>query len=289
MDIEVAVSIEAILGEGPIWDAVRQCLYWVDILGHKLHIYDPKSGENRTIDVGQAVGTVVSRDSGGVILAMHHGFAALDLETEQLSPIADPERDLPTNRFNDGKCDPAGRLWAGTMDFDGRPGVGSLYCLGTDLTVTKKISPVSISNGIAWSLDAKTMYYIDTAANNVVAYAYDINTGDIQDPRIAVVNPGEGHLDGMTIDEEGMLWIAVASGGYIGRFDPDSGELLAKLTLPVNVVTSCAFGGEDLDDLYITSCRYGLNETALAEHPLTGSLLKIKMPIRGVPSFAFAG
>ena len=153
---EVAGNMETIVGEGAIWDADSQVLYWVDILVSLLFVFDHKTGHNRAIDVGQAVGTVVPRSRGGVMVALHNGFAALDLISEKLTPIADPERSIPANRFNDGKCDPAGRFWAGTMEFNGEPDRGALYCLDIDHSVTQKVSPVTISNGIVWSLDSQT-------------------------------------------------------------------------------------------------------------------------------------
>ena len=207
--IETVVRRPSLVGEGALWDSERQVLYWVDIIGQKLFVYDPATGQNREIDTLQAVGTVVPRASGGLIVALHNGFASLDPDSGLLRPIADPERDIPTNRFNDGKCDPAGRLWAGTMDFDGEPDRGALYCLDTDGTVTRKFGNVTISNGIVWSLDQRTMYYIDTGRNNVRAYDYDMATGAIGNERVTVTNAGRGHFDGMTMDAEGMVWIAI--------------------------------------------------------------------------------
>lgn len=210
LDPELVVDKRAGVGEGSLWDSDRNVLYWVDILGHELYVYDPSSGQNRTIPTCQAVGTVVPRKRGGVVLALHNGFAALDLDTEKITPIADPERRIPSNRFNDGKCDPAGRFWAGTMEFSGAADCGALYCLDVDHSVSKKVEPVTISNGIVWSADYSTMYYIDTALDTVRAYDYDIDTGNISNERVAVEHQiGDGHFDGMSIDEEGMLWIAV--------------------------------------------------------------------------------
>ncbi len=286
---EVAVRVEAIVGEGAIWDADKSVLYWLDILGSQLYVFDPKTGQNRAIDVGQTVGTVVPRASGGVMVALHNGFAALDLETEKVTPVADPERDIPANRFNDGKCDPAGRFWAGTMEFNGEADRGALYCLEIDHSVSRKVEPVTISNGIVWSLDNRTMYYIDTARDNVRAWDYDLESGDIDNERVVIENEGPGHFDGMTIDEEGMVWIAVFGGWGVWRYDPQSGALLEKVLVPVEQITSCTFGGDNLDELYITSCRYLMDEQALREQPLAGSLLRVKVGARGVPAFPFGG
>lgn len=288
-DFEVVVEKRALVGEGSIWDAEKGVLYWVDILSHHLYVYDPPSGENRTIDTLQAVGTVVPRAGGGVIVALHNGFAHLDLDTEKITFIADPERDIPKNRFNDGKCDPAGRLWAGTMEFGGEPEQGALYCLDLDRTVTRKVSPVTISNGIVWTADNRTMYYIDTHRNDVRAYDYDLATGDISNERVAVEHQGAGHFDGMSIDEEGMLWIALFGGGGVSRYNPLDGSLLQEIKVPAEQTTSCAFGGENLDELYITSAATGLSEQQFEEQPMAGSLLRVKVDVRGVLATPFAG
>ena len=286
---EVVVEKRARVGEGSIWDAEKQLLYWVDILSHQLYIYDPKTRENRTIETCQAVGTVVPRASGGLMLALHNGFASVDLDTEKITPFADPERDIPANRFNDGKCDPAGRFWAGTMAFDTEPDRGALYCLDVDHTVSKKVSPVTISNGIVWTADHKTMYYIDTQLDNVRAYDYDVDTGAIHNERVVVENQGGGHFDGMSIDAEGMLWIALFGGWGVSCYNPDNGELLQEVDLPFAQVTSCAFGGENLDELYITSAVHTMDEQALAEQPLAGALVRIDPGVRGVPAHSYAG
>jgi len=288
-DFEVAVEKRALVGEGSIWDAEKGVLYWVDILSHHLYVYDPSSGQNRTIETLQAIGTVVPRAGGGVIVALHNGFAHLDLATEKITFIADPERDIPKNRFNDGKCDPAGRLWAGTMEFGGEPEQGALYCLDLDHTVTRKVSPVTISNGIVWTADNRTMYYIDTHRNDVRAYDYDLDSGDIGNERVVVEHQGAGHFDGMSIDEEGMLWIALFGGGGVSRYNPLDGALLQEIKIPAEQTTSCAFGGENLDELYITSAATGLSEQQFGEQPMAGSLLRVKVDVRGMPATSFAG
>ena len=287
--VETIVQRPSLVGEGAIWVPERQLLYWVDIIGHKLFVYDPASGENRSIDTLQAVGTVVPRASGGVIVALHNGFASLDPDSGVMRPIADPERHIPANRFNDGKCDPAGRLWAGTMEFDGTPGRGALYCLELDGSVTRKFGGVTISNGIVWSRDQRTMYYVDTGRNNVRAYDYDLDSGAIDNERVTVTNSGSGHFDGMTMDQEGMLWIAIFGGSAVRRYHPESGELLAAVELPMSQVTSCAFGGPDLTDLYITSACLRLSATEREAEPLAGSLVKVVPGVRGLPAVPYAG
>jgi sugar lactone lactonase YvrE len=278
------------LGEGAIWDADRRVLYWVDILGCQVHIYDPGTGEDRVLDVGQYVGTVVPRQSGGLMLALHHGFASLELETGRLEIVADPEQHLPGNRFNDGKCDPAGRFWAGTLALEGTPEAAALYRLDADLSVHRMLGDVTCSNGIVWTFDNKTMYYIDTGLGRVDAFDYDLGTGEICRRRTAFEVPPEmGYPDGSTLDSEGMLWVALWQGGAVSRWNPATGELLEVIKVPAPNVTSCAFGGPNLDQLYITTARNGLSAELLEEWPLTGGLFRAKVAATGMPAFAFAG
>ncbi len=290
-EVAVAIDRRSVVGEGAIWDSRLQHLLWIDILDHLLFIYDPVTGSNRGINMLQAVGTVVPRAKGGVVVALHNGFAALDLETELMIPIADPEADIPGNRFNDGKCDPAGRLWAGTMAFDGMQNheQGALYCLDFDGSVTQKLGRVSVSNGIVWSADARTMYFIDTVKNDLRAFDYDLDSGSISNERVTVRNDGDGHFDGMTIDAEGMVWIAIFGGSAVRRYNPETGEHLSTVELPVEQITSCAFGGADLDQLYITSGAFQLSAEDLAKQPLAGSLFRTAPGVCGIPANEFEG
>jgi sugar lactone lactonase YvrE len=290
--VELILDAQAALGEGPIWHASSQRLYWVNIAHGEVHIFDPRANADRTIQVGQPVGTVVPRRSGGVMLAVKAGFASLDLETEKLTVWDDPEPHLPQNRFNDGKCDPAGRFWAGSMT-DGSPtvrGAGSLYCLDLNRQVTKRLGQVSISNGLAWSLDKKTMYFIDSLAYSVDAFDYDDVTGEIGNRRTIISVGGEGNVpDGMAMDAEGMLWVAQFGGSCVRRWDPADGRLLETIELPATQITACAFGGPDLDELYITSARTGLDEAALAKQPHAGGIFKVRPGVRGLEAFEYAG
>ncbi len=288
--VELLVDAHAQVGEGPLWDEERQVLYWVDILSSLLYIYDPATGENRALDVGRHVGTVVTRASGGLMLAVREGFASFDLETQELTLIADPEAHITGNRFNDGKCDPAGRFWAGTMAYENPTNQGSLYRLDTDLSVHKIFGDVAISNGIIWSLDHTTMYYIDTLRKNVRAFDYADDTGDISNERVIINVPEEvGMPDGMAIDSEGMLWVAHYGGSCVSRWNPNTAQLLLRIDLPVTQVTACAFGGPNLDILFITSAAQELDAAELDRQPLAGGLFSIKTPHQGVPSFRFGG
>lgn len=289
-DAELLVDARAELGEGALWDARERVLYWVDITGEAVHVFDPASGKNTSHPVGQKVGTVVCRRSGGLMLAVHHGFARFGLDSRSLEIVADPESATPTNRFNDGKCDPAGRFWAGTMDLDGKKGAGALYRMDADGKVHRMLGGVSCSNGIVWSRDARTMYYIDTPTREVSAFDYDRATGSISNRRAAVRVPESlGLPDGMCIDAEDNLWVAMWGGSSVTRWDPATGTLVASYPLPASQVTSCAFGGEKLDELYVTTARVSLSAEALRKEPHAGGLFRLRPGARGVPAVEYAG
>jgi len=291
---ELVVNLNCTIGEGPVWEARTRTLYWVDLLQNVIHALDARSGRVASLEVGQNTGCVVPREGGGLVAALQHGFFTVDLKDGSLQPIHDPEADKPENRFNDGKCDCRGRLWAGTMSkkMDSGAGdsgpVGSVYCLEPGGKVTRKIERVTISNGMGWSPDNKIFYYIDSPTNTVAAFDFDADTADISARRVVVRLP-EGFVgmpDGMCVDEEGKLWVALWGGSAVGRWDPSSGQLLERLAVPALNVTSCAFGGEQLDELYITTARIG---TDILAWPLAGGLFKCRPGVRGLPSYRFAG
>jgi len=288
---ELVLDARAELGEGAIWNSREQVLYWVDITGCKVHAFDPATGADRIIPVGEPVGTIVPRRSGGAMIAVKRGFASLNLDTWEVRIVADPEVHMPDNRFNDGKCDPAGRFWAGTMAMRGeRKGKGSLYCLFPDLSVKRMLDGVTTSNGIAWSLDRKTMYYIDTPTLTVWAFDYDESSGSISNRRAAVSAGREmGYPDGMTVDEEGMIWVAYWEGWKVARWDPRNGRLLETVDVPAARVSSCAFGGPKLDTLYITTARGEGGPEDGKSQPHAGGIFMAKPGARGVPAFEFAG
>jgi sugar lactone lactonase YvrE len=288
---ELEFDAHAKLGEGPCWDARHGLLYWVDIERFELHIYNPATKTDRAINVGQHIGAAVVRKSGGLLLALREGFFHLDPATEQLTHIVDPEPECPENRFNDGKCDPAGRFWAGTMHLpETEMNCGHLYCLDTDLSVRRRVDDVSISNGLAWSADEKTMYFVDSPTRQCVAFDYDKATGSITNRRVVIEIPeGGGWPDGMTIDAEGMLWIALWDGWRVARYNPQNGELLDEISVPVARPTSAVFGGANLETLYITSASTRLSPEALAEQPLAGSLFKATPGVCGTPTIEFLG
>ncbi len=285
------LDAKATLGEGPIWDTRENVLWWIDINECRLHRFDPATKHNASYDIGQRVGTVVPRASGGLMLAVQNGFASYDPATQRLEIVADPEAHLPQNRFNDGKCDPAGRVWAGTLELvEHDMTAGTLYCLYPDGRVEPKVPQVGISNGIVWTSDKRTMYFIDSPTRRVDAFDYDDATGTISSRRTAIALPdGMGFPDGMTIDSEDKLWVALWSGWGIARFDPITGELLEKIDVQASQVTACAFGGPELKDLYITTARRDLVGDALNDQPHAGGLFHYRTNVAGVPSAAFAG
>lgn len=290
MNVSLLVDAQADLGEGPIWDHTLKQLYWVDIEAGQVHIHRPGVELDRVLPVGCKVGTVVPRASGHLMLATAQGFEAFDTDTCQRTTLADPERHLPDNRFNDGKCDAKGRFWAGTMSMTRQQHAGSLYVLDTDHCVRKVLDGVTTSNGLDWSPDLSTMYYIDTPTMKVQAFDYEAQTGAITHQRTAVTIPeGVGRPDGMTVDAEGMLWVAHWDGSRVTRWDPASGELLQTILLPADRVTSCTFGGEQLDTLFITTARHGLTPEQLARQPHAGGLFAAKPGVCGRPANRYGG
>jgi sugar lactone lactonase YvrE len=277
------------LGEGPVWGGKTGTLYWVDILIGHIHQFKPATGEFKTTELNQMVGALALCANGGMLAAMQSGLSIVNLRNKQSEHINHPEKHLPQNRFNDGKCDPAGRFWIGTMAIDETPGAGSLYTLGTDGGLSLKIPGTTISNGMAWSADHQTFYYIDTPTLQVVAYDFNKGDGSISNKRTVItIDEKDGYPDGMTIDTEGMLWIAHWGGWQVTRWDPATGKTLFVLPMPVANVTSCTFGGDDLDDLYITTAQKGLTADELKQQPGAGYLYVWKNSgYMGMPAFEY--
>jgi sugar lactone lactonase YvrE len=286
---EVALDARATLGEGPVWDAGQQRLVWLDILPGLVHRFDPATGRDDPFRAGKPVGSAALRHGGGLVLAVEDGFALLDPDWQRLDQVAVIEHPGPPGRFNDGKCDPAGRFLAGTMAYDLTPAAGSVYRLGPDLTVTRLLDGVTISNGLAWTADGATMYYIDSPAQGVDAFDYDAETGRLGNRRRVVDIPAAAGLpDGMTIDTDGCLWVALHGGSAVHRYAPD-GRLDTVVSFPASNVTCPVFGGPGLDVLYVTSARDGLDERRLAAQPHAGALFAADVGARGLPADRFAG
>lgn len=285
---ELIFKAEATTGEGSIWHPGRQSLFWVDIEGKTLYELLPKKRSCSSWKFDRMVSTVVPETDSTVIVSLQNEIVRVFLtsgETVSVVPIPDQEGKV---RCNDGKCDPEGRLWVGTMGFGGAKGAGTLYCVLGDGSVTTKLSDVTISNGIVWSADKKFMYYNDTPTGKVARYRYDAKTGEIVYDGIAVtLPPGCGAPDGMTIDKQDNLWVAQWGGFGVYCYNPQTGELIAKVNVPAPNVASCAFGGKDLDTLYITTARAGLSKEQLEKYPLSGSVFCCKPGAKGVKAFFF--
>jgi sugar lactone lactonase YvrE len=282
--VDVARDARAELGEGPLWDDRRGVLWWVDIMAGHVHRFDPRTGHDEVFEVGQPVGTVGLRVADEqLVLAVRDGFALLDPATRAVRPLALVEIDQPGNRMNDGYCDARGRFWAGTMAMDERSRGGGLYRLDPSGQVTRMLDGVGISNGINWSLDGRTMYYVDTPTRRVDAFDFEPESGAIANRRALIeLGSGEGFPDGLVVDAEGCLWIALWGGWRLQRHHPD-GRLDRIVRLPAARVTKPAFAGPDLEDLYVTTAWRGATEAERAEQPHAGSLFHCRPGVSGRP------
>lgn len=299
MQPELLLDVRADLGEGPAWEPHTGNLYWVDIHAGYLHLFHPFDGTDLRMDLGEFIGCAAPRRSGGLVLGLRSGFAFIDsapYKTDgsevkvKARSVFNPELHLPGNRFNDGKCDPAGRFLAGTMDDAEQKTSGSLYSLDSGGKVRTLITEVNTSNGLTWSPDYRIFYYIDTPTRTIMAYDYDLGRGEIANPRPAISVPPElGWPDGMTSDTEGMVWVAMWGGAKLTRWDPSTGKLVTQIPLPALNVSSCVFGGPDLNIVYVTTARKGMNANQLVKYPLSGGLFRIQTNIQGLPTFEFGG
>ena len=284
--MDCIADVKAVLGEGPVWVEREQALYWVDIPERLVFRWSHDKGA-RTIPVAHHICSLLPRAAGGFIGGGYDGFLkiAQDLSVQV---IADPEPDLPANRFNDGKVDRSGRFWAGTMDRHEREASGSLYRLDHDLSWTCIDSGYRVTNGPAFSLDGRTMYHSDSALQ--IIYAFDLAAdGSAANRRVfARFDGAQGYPDGMTVDAENCLWVAFWDGWCVRRLSP-AGDILQEVRVPVQRPTSCAFGGPDFIQLFITSARRGLSPDQLASQPLAGGLFMTMPGARGVAEPSFAG
>lgn len=284
MQVELLFDTKVTLGEGPVWDARTGTLFWIDILNKRVH-----ADTDILLELDETIGCLALRQSGGLVLTKRFSFWTVETDPVRTTFLSALTGEPANNRFNDGKCDPHGRFLAGTMDMGEKDPNGSLYSFDGK-SVLKLLDGVTISNGLTWSPDHKTFYYIDTPTRIVRAYEYDIETGAIACPREAVRIPESlGWPDGMTSDMQGNLWIAMWDGAQVTKWDPASGQLLERIPVPARNVSSCAFGGRNMNELFITSARVGLDETALNQYPLTGGVFRLETNVEGMPAFEFAG
>jgi sugar lactone lactonase YvrE len=254
---ELVEASTAALAEGPVWDVAAGRLVWVDILAGQVHFCDAGGHTERTADVGSQIGAALPADGGSMLLAVRGGFALLD-PAGTVTVLLDVLGDRDDLRFNDAKCDPRGRAFAGTMSYDeSLPGRAALYRLDDGPVATPVRTGVSLSNGLGWSPDGTTMYHADTYAHQVTAYDYDVTTGELGAGRVFATVPADRGLpDGLCVDDRGGVWVALHDGGAVVRFGAD-GQPGPVLTVPVARVTSCAFGGPDGDLLYVTTAGGG--------------------------------
>ena len=288
-EVDVLVPMAGELSEGPCWDDRSQQLFWVDILAGRVHAIDPATGLRQMWEIETPVGAVVPRSSGGWVAAVERGFAFYDDDWRPMGPVISAPEQPPGTRFNDGRCDPAGRFWAGTLAYDETPGAGSLYCLEADQVPSRCLTEVTISNGLGWSADASTMYFVDSGSGTVDTLRFDLASGTAYDRQTLVaIPPSLGVPDGLTVDADGFLWVAVWGGGCIRRYSP-SGELDRSVVLPVTQVSSMAFGGLHYAELFITTAAEGLDGRSRAEQPLAGSVFQHHPGVTGRPPTMFAG
>jgi sugar lactone lactonase YvrE len=285
---EIALDAGDQLGEGPFWDELRGELLRVDISRGLVHGWNPSTGTAWRRECDGEVGAAVPRAGGdGLVLAV--GRRIMLDEGEGVRVLASVEEDRPGNRFNDCKCDPAGRLWAGTMSGERARGEASLYRLAPRGEIERVISGTTISNGLGWSPGGDRMYFIDSTTQRIDVFDYDAESGQISGRRaFAEIDPSAGLPDGMTVDSEGGVWVCLFGGGALRRYGED-GALEGHLELPVTNPTSAVFGGPDLRTLYVTSARHRLSEEQLAAEPLAGAVFALRPGPAGLPGNRFAG
>lgn len=289
MTPELVLDARAELGEGPIWDSARGRLLFVDIMRGHLHEFDPSTRRDRVVAVGQPVGAVTPTTAGDWVVAARDGFFRVDPDSGKTTFIAHVERDDAATRMNDGYVDRRGRFWAGTMGMGGVQERGSLYRLDPDGTVSRHITGVTISNGIDWSPDGRVMYHTDTGIGRVDAFDFDEMNGTIGHRRPFIEVPGDqGSPDGLVVDRDGGVWVALWQGAAIRRYRPD-GTLDRVVPMPVTQVTKCAFGGPDLMDLYVTTAWIDLDATERARQVTAGGVFRLRPGVGGVAPTPFAG
>jgi sugar lactone lactonase YvrE len=287
--VELVADTHNVIGEGPVWLEDEQRLVWVDIKGHLVQWLDPETGRVEHIDVGAAAGAVAPAKSGNLVAAIGNGFQVIDRKSGRTTALAVAEPDRPENRMNDGKCDSRGRFWAGTMADDETPGAGALYRLNLDHKVDRVLSGVTVSNGLDWTYDDRLMYYIDSHTQRVDVLDFEPSTGTVTNRRPLIqIGKGDGAPDGMTLDSEGGIWVALWGGWSVRRYRPD-GSFDLEVKVPVSKVSSCVFGGHDLSDLYITTAAIGLSEEQLEQQPHAGGLFRCRPGHGGRPPYRFGG
>lgn len=287
---ELLSDARAVIGEGPVWDARERRLIWVDIAGGIIHKLDPRTGVTNDIDAGQPVGAVALCEEGGLIAAVKSGFGIVEPGSTTLREVLPIEESRTQNRMNDGKCDCHGRFWAGTLAIDHTPEMGTLYRLervNGAFVAPAVLHDVTISNGLDWSPDNRLMYYIDSPTQRIDVFDFDAETGSLRNRREFVeISGADGLPDGMTVDADGCLWVALFRGGKVRRYTA-AGRIDMEVKVPVTLVTSCAFGGPDLDELYVTTARHRLTPAEAAEQKTAGGVFVCRPGPTGRLPFLF--
>ena len=288
-EVECVLECRNRLGEGPIWSGHEQALYWVDIVAPAIHWFHPASGEHRSWPVPEHVASLSLRQVGGLVIALARGFATFDLESGAVEMINPCEADLPENRFNDGRCDRAGRFWAGSLPYTEDQPKGTLWRLEPDHTAHRVLSGITVPNGLCFSPDDRIMYFTDSPTRRIMAYDFDLATGTPSNPRLFAKVPDEaGWPDGAIVDADGGVWSCKWDGARVVRYSPD-GTVDRVVAMPVPRPTCAAFGGADLDVLYVTSASDRLSEAQRAEFPLSGNLFALDAGMRGLPDPRYEG
>lgn len=283
------LDARASLGECPLWSAAEHALFWIDIRGRALHRFDPRTGEDRAMPMPQDIGCFALRRGGGFVVALRDGIWLVDRDGRLTRKVVEPPYDPAHHRFNDGRCDPRGRLVVGTMNEKRDRASGVLYRLDPDFTLHELFGGMTISNGLAWSPDGRTMYHADTPARTVRAFDYDLDTGTPSNGRVFAQWSGETERpDGACVDSVGNYWVAFYRGGKVMQVSPH-GRVIAEHPLPAMCPTMPAFGGDDLATLYVTTARQERPADELAQLPQSGGLFAKPMPVPGLHEHHFAG
>lgn len=292
MQTEMIFEAHALLAEGPVWIPEQKRLYWLDIESKFLHRLDPETQIDERFELSNKVGCFVPCENDKLLLASQSGIEEICLKNGQveiLRTLAHPEANKPSNRYNDGKCSPEGRFWFGSLNMEKQTGQASLYVLD-DQGCRTVLTGATNSNGLGWSPDGTTFYWIDTPTRRIEAFDYNMKTGNLSNRRIAFVFPEDlsvGKPDGMTVDADGMVWIAHWMGGRVSRWNPTNGEILDEIRLPVSRVSCPTFGGSDLKTLFITTASKEMTPKERQAEPYAGCLFAVKTKIGGLPVSKF--
>lgn len=284
--IQVLFETPMELGESPFWHPDEKALYWIDIAARMVHRHEPRSGKHCSWQLPSEPGCIARSASGGIVIAMRSGLALLDTKSGSLSKLADAPYDTSKLRFNDGRCDAVGRLWTGTIYEPRDEARASLFCVEQG-RIRDSGRSVTVSNGVAFSTDNRTLYHADTKAHKIMAYDFELATGQIGNGRLfkqfasdKTVDDYGGRPDGAAVDTEDAYWVAMFEGGRILRLS-SSGEVLREVLLPVRCPTMVTFGGDDMQTLYVTSARHNRPGQELALYPLSGCVLALRVNVPG--------